>query len=153
MSFKKKNKKNKGGPRKKWSKTKGDFTVKHPIYDGGDVYIDVYYKDELIGIVESYSTLRYLDQTDEYELVINSIQKEDAVEIFRSRVIGFMKCRGLSHRLPKVIDNIYLSADCELILTKCLLIEKYFENNQTRFVVGLSPIRRRRRVAAKGPDR
>lgn len=103
---------------KKWSKQCGSFSFRHPVFNKqGNITIDVYFKDELIGILP-YSAPMY-NKKNSYTLSIYHNNGSNSI-------VGSVECAGATHKLPKVILNVTLKYGYSLlVLNKKVLIEKY----------------------------
>ena len=98
----------------KWQKQIGDFLLKKPIYGQTQVFIEVYYKNELIGVAH-FSYIR-----KENTFLIKEL--DNAFE-----TIGLITFEGIHHRLPKKITDISLKHNHSKILIqkRQVILEKH----------------------------
>lgn len=115
----KKNKK-----KKKWCKEIGDFKFKN-IYVSplGTVNINVFFKEELIGVLETKYIHRDISNNSSSDYQLDIFNKESS--FFNSTLIGRVKCSGIKHNLPKTIKEVKLNLNCKtLIAPRRVLVEK-----------------------------
>ncbi len=105
--------------KEKWSKQIGYFLLKKPFYGSTKVFIDVYYKNELIGNASLPFGYSYKEENNNF-FHINDITDYN-------RTIGRIYFEGKHHRLPKKITNVMLTYNENTILIqkRKVLIEKH----------------------------
>ena len=122
MKKPKKYKKNK--PKENWLKQVGEFVFKRCIQSGIKRFnIDVYYKNELIGILNTNGT--HWNQHF-YKLSIYNNVDDTIFSAYRVGPIGEVSCIGISTKgLPKAITNVHLYENSMLVSNRTVLFEKY----------------------------
>lgn len=112
--------KKKNKPKKKWSKQIGNFLFKRAVFIASNITeIDVYFKDELIGIMALGINRK---PARHYQL---EIYDRFNGKLF-SDVIGTVTCSGLIHGLPKSILKVDLKGNLSILsVNRKVLIEKH----------------------------
>lgn len=111
--------------KKKWCKEIGYFKFMNVKMTALNAFsIDVFFKDELIGILETKHILDEIHKKSSYDYDLDIFNKHSS--FFNSTLIGRVKCSGIKHHLPKTITNVKLNLNCQtLISPRRVLTEKH----------------------------
>ena len=127
MKKPKKNKSHK--PKKKWCKQSGDFLFKRAIANNktDSMWIDTYYKNELIGVL-TCSIQPYRNKSgNSYDLHIYELSPSGGL----GNVIGSAECLGYIHNLPKSIIGVVLKGSYSMLVSnRKVLVEKYYKSKE-----------------------
>lgn len=111
--------------KKKWCKEIGHFKFMNVNLTSLNAFsINVFFKDELIGILETKHILDEIHKKSSYDYDLDIFNKHSS--FFNSTLIGRVKCSGIKHHLPKTIKSVTLNLNCQTLISKRrVLTEKH----------------------------
>ena len=119
--------------KKKWCKEIGHFKFMNVNMTSlGTFSINVFFKDELIGVLETTSILKNTNNNNSYDYNLDIYNKDTSY--LNSTIIGKVKCSGIKHHLPKTFKSVTLNSNCQTLISKRRVLTEKHPFAQLKFL-------------------